>query len=98
MHDQDPINWHTIAEGLAWLVSIMFGLIFRTQMKRIDRLEAHAAKKADIEQWTADGDKRHKDNTARLDRIETGITGTHKRIDQLYRDLMKRGVSDTSDD
>jgi hypothetical protein len=50
-------------------------------LERIKHLEQNAATQADI-------DKRHEENLERLDRIETAVTGTHRRIDDLYRDLM----------
>jgi hypothetical protein len=68
-----------------WLTTMgaaIVGLVrylWRRQEKRLDAVEAEMVRRKEFDQLT---DK--------LDSIETGITGTHKRIDDLYRDLMAR--------
>lgn len=40
-----------------------------------------------------DMERRHEENRESYDKIETGITGTHQRLDALYRDLLtQRGA------
>lgn len=43
----------------------------------------------DIEQLRDDSAQRHAENSERLEGIATTVTGTHRRIDDLYRDLMR---------
>lgn len=58
--------------------------------ERLDKLEATAVRKGELEQLRDDMERRHDQNTAKLDSIDAGITGTHRRIDDLYRDLIGR--------
>ena len=37
-----------------------------------------------------DMERRHEENREAYDKIETGITGTHQRLDALYRDLLNQ--------
>jgi len=56
--------------------------------KRLEKLESDAVRRQEFSQLRADMDSRHHENTSKLDSINEGITGTHRRIDDLYRDLM----------
>lgn len=44
-----------------------------------------------VEGLREDVERRHDENREMLARIDASTTGTHKRIDQLYRDLGRRG-------
>ena len=73
---------------VGYLLTALMGLVMYIWRKndqetrdRITNLEKNAVTKTDM-------DKRHAENIGRLDRIETAVTGTHRRIDDLYRDLM----------
>lgn len=46
--------------------------------------------KDDIDQLRVDSERRHAENSERLESIATTVTGTHRRIDDLYRDLIPR--------
>ena len=56
-------------------------------MERLKYLEEHSATNADM-------DRRHDENLTRFDRLEekidSGITGTHQRIDKLFERLPER--------
>lgn len=72
---------------IGYLLTALLGLVMyiwrrndaETQ-RRIENLEKSAVTQADV-------DKRHEENIDRLDRIETAVTGTHRRIDDLYKNL-----------
>lgn len=55
--------------------------------ERLVRLEATAVRKDELAQLRADMDRRHTENSTKLDNINEGVTGTHRRIDELYRDI-----------
>jgi Ser/Thr protein kinase RdoA (MazF antagonist) len=73
-------DWKNAAITLLGALVAVLSFIGRGALKRLEWLEKNAATKADTNQ-------RHQENLERLDRIETATTGTHKRIDELYRDL-----------
>lgn len=79
-----------------WLTTLgaaVVGLIrylWRKQEKRLDSLESDMVRRSEFEQLRTDMREEREENSSRLDRIETGVTGTHKRLDDLYRDLMNR--------
>lgn len=60
----------------------------KREIRRIDKALAESVRRHEFEQLRKDMDSRHGENIDRLDRIETATTGTHKRIDELYRDLV----------
>ena len=78
---------------VATLVSLGVFLVKR-EVKRIDEGLANAVKRSELEQLRADMRREHQENIGRLDRIETaidtGITGTHRRIDDLYKELINK--------
>lgn len=55
----------------------------KRQIRRIDALEQTSVSKADIERM-------HGENTRKLEGIAVGVTATHRRIDEIYRDLLNR--------
>lgn len=73
---------------IGWLLTALMGLVMFTwrrndaeQNRRIEELEKKAVNKADI-------DQRHRENIDRLDKLEDrfdmGISGVHKRIDDIF--------------
>lgn len=80
---QDP-KAHSIFWGAVLAVLGFFG---RREVNRIDRAIADSVRKQELSQLRLDMDQRHRENVERLDRIEAATTGTHSRIDDLYRDL-----------
>jgi hypothetical protein len=72
----------------------VFGWFVKREIKRIDLALADSVRKQEFEQLREDMNERHRENLDRLDRIDTATTGTHQRIDQLYRDwIASRGKS-----
>lgn len=61
--------------------------------RRLEALEREAVRRKDLKELRDDLRLEHRENTEKLESIETAVTGTHRRIDQLYIDLMnqKRG-------
>lgn len=74
---------------LAALMSLL-GWVVNKHVKRLEALEGTAVRKEELKQLRTDMDRRHTENSAKLDNIDKGITGTHRRIDDLYRDLIPR--------
>lgn len=62
----------------------------KREIRRIDKALDESVRRHEFEQLRKDMDSRHGENIARLDRIDTATTGTHKRIDDLYCDLMDK--------
>lgn len=76
-----------------WLLGSLMSLmawIGNKHVKRLEALEGTAVRKDELAQLRTDMERRHGENTAKLDNIDEGITGTHRRIDDLYRDLIGR--------
>jgi hypothetical protein len=59
--------------------------LWKGQERRLAAVEAEMVRRSEFEQLRAD-------ISTKLDTIEEGVTGTHRRIDDLYRDLMSRKV------
>jgi len=79
-----------------WLVTGAMSFITwlgHRQLKRLDLLEANYVSKSDFEkrlkEMSVDRERMHAENQRKLDSIEEGVTGTHKRMDDLYRDLIR---------
>lgn len=86
---------------IGYLLTVLMGLVMYMWRKtdaetqrRLDYLEKNTVARAYV-------DQRHVENIGRFDRveerleagiekIETAVTGTHQRIDQLYRDLLDK--------
>jgi hypothetical protein len=79
-----------------WFTAMGLGLVslvkylWAKQEKRLADLEANTVRREELEDLRADLRGEHEENSRRLDRIESGVTGTHKRLDELYRDLIGR--------
>lgn len=73
---------------LALLMAIL-GLLYRGTIKRLEVLEAEAVRTKELEASKAQQAQQHIDNCARLDRIDTSISGIHRRVDDLFRELVK---------
>lgn len=65
-----------------------FGSWFvKREVKRIDHSLANAVKRDELERLREDMDDRHEENRGDLTEIKEGVNMTHRRIDELYRDL-----------
>lgn len=83
-------DWKNIAiAALGGLVSLG-AWIFKGHVRRLEQLEAAAARKQEIEQLREDMDRRHDQNITTLGEIKDAVTGTHQRIDDLYTQLLDR--------
>lgn len=76
----------TLGATIVGLVKYLLG----GHARRLEKLESDAVRRQEFSQLRADMDSRHHENTEKLDSITEGITGTHRRIDDIYRDLMDR--------
>lgn len=90
-------DWINDPKLHSFLVAALVALgvyLVKREVKRIDEGLAHAVKRSELEQLRADMRREHQENLGRLDRIEsaidTGITGTHRRIDDLYKELINK--------
>lgn len=79
------------------LVAVLVAIgvfLMKREVKRIDEGLAHAVKRSELEQLRADMRNEHRENVGRLDgierKIDTGITGTHQRIDRIFEKLAER--------
>lgn len=88
------LDWKQVAQWLGWAVAMLLAYMGRDALKRIEHLENTSVSKTDLEnledRLNSRSDEMHGDNGKRLEGIATGIRETHGRIDDLYRDLMKR--------
>lgn len=80
----------------AWVIGLLTILgaymvwSFKREMARIDEALKDSVRRAEFEQLRGDLRREHLENSGRLERIENGVTGTHKRIDDLYSDILDR--------
>lgn len=75
--------------GLLAVLMTILGLMYRGTMKRLEILEAEAVRTKELEASKQLQAQQHVDNCARLDRIDTSISGIHRRVDDLFRELVK---------
>lgn len=83
----DPFKLVVIALGA---VMTLLGWFMRREMSRFDKALDDMVRKDELEKLRDDMDRRHQEHLGRLDKIDSATTGTHQRIDQLYRDLIDR--------
>lgn len=86
--------------GIAGLAIALIGIVVRLERrmgKALTREEHEAICKdrndrveKQINALRSDMERRHEENRDTFEKIETGITGTHRRLDDLYRDLIGR--------
>lgn len=86
----DPFK---IIVSLFGVAMSILGWFVKRELSRIDKAVDDMVRKDELQQLREDMDQRHQENLGRLDRIDTATTGTHQRIDQLYRDLIERRKS-----
>lgn len=80
----------TLGAAIVGLVKYLFTQHKAETKERIDKIERESVRRSEFDQWRADSQQKHQENLAKLDDIATATTGTHKRIDDLYRDLIGR--------
>lgn len=77
--------------GMVILMGIA-GFFGRRELKRLDESIKDSVKRQEFDQLRKDMDTRHQENIGRLDQIGETAIQTHRRIDDLYRDLIvKKG-------
>lgn len=97
----EPDFFELLRSIVGWLFGALMGLVLFTWKKqtkdtetRLALIEANAAKKHEFEQLREDMQAEHAENVRRLEKIaekiDTGITGTHQRIDSLFDRLADR--------
>ena len=85
-----------LTDPKAWVIGLLATLggivawFFQRELSRIDRAIAESVKRDEFNALRADMGRRHNENVTKLDNINSGITGTHQRIDALYRDLLDK--------
>jgi hypothetical protein len=78
-----------LGTGILGLVRYLFVKHTSETKERLDKLESDAVRRSEFDQLREDMNQRHEQNTKKLDDIMETATGTHRRIDDLYRDLMR---------
>lgn len=84
--------------GIAGLLLAVIGAIVRMEqrMGKVLTREEHericqernSRVEKQLGEIREDMERRHEENRETFGKIETGITGTHRRLDDLYRDLI----------
>jgi hypothetical protein len=86
------LDWKEVAGWLGWAVVAILTFMGRDVLKRLNHLEDTTVSKDDLDaletRLNFNNDRMHRENSKRLDGIETGTRGIHERIDDLYRDLI----------
>lgn len=75
--------------GLGWLLRIERNMLTREDHEKICQ-ERNATVQRSVDDLRDDMERRHTENRKSFDKIETGVTGTHQRLDSLYRDLLNQ--------
>ncbi len=81
----DPKAW---VLGLLTILGAAVAWFFQRELSRIDKAIAESVTRNELEQFRIDQRQEHEENKNTLREIKDGITGTHQRIDTLYRDLL----------
>lgn len=80
-------DWKNTAIALLGALVTLLGWLGKDYAKRVRRLEEESVTREYV-------DSKHDENIERFDRLEakidTGITGTHQRIDKLFERLPER--------
>lgn len=79
----------TVISLLATALAGISVFFVKRYVDKVERLEADAVRRDEIDQLREDMNARHAENTKKLDDIMDATSGTHRRIDDLYRDLMR---------
>jgi len=80
----------TFIQLLLLVLMAVFSWIGKNAMKRLEHLESDTLRKSDLARMEERQAARHLENSGRLDRIEGSVTGTHKRIDDIFTELLKK--------
>jgi hypothetical protein len=73
----------TVVLGLLGLLMTLFAFIGRRHLKEFDELKRNAVSRAEVERM-------HEENRDKLDAIDETVTATHRRIDEMYRDMINK--------
>jgi hypothetical protein len=86
--------------GIGGLLLTVIGAVLRMEQrmgKALTReehericMERNARVERQLEDLREEFQSKHEENRENFNKIETGITGTHRRLDDLYRDLIAR--------
>lgn len=84
----------SIILGLFAVVMSLITFIGKNHLKRLRALEASAVRRQELTQLREDikhdRQEMHQANQDKLNRIDETVTATHRRIDELYRDMIQR--------
>lgn len=73
----------TFVLWLFGLVMTLFTFIGRRHLKEFDELKKNAVTRAEVERM-------HIENKDKLESIDETVTATHRRIDEMYRDMVNK--------
>lgn len=85
-----------VGAGLAavrtWVRGVEVELAKKLSTEAHDRIctERNETVQRSVDDLREDMERRHTENRKSFDKIETGVTGTHQRLDSLYRDLLNQ--------
>lgn len=83
----DLVNDPKVHSVLVAVLVAAGGWFVRREVKRIDEALAEAVKRNELDQLRQESDARHRENKSTMGEIKQTVSETHRRIDQLYRDL-----------
>lgn len=89
----------TAKELLTWafgIIGTLLGFLGVVALGFIrSHMKANYVTKEDLaamrDELSEERQRQHAEGQRKLDAIQTAVTGTHQRLDQLYRDLINRG-------
>jgi hypothetical protein len=94
MNDPWTISTSTVISGLAAVLAAIAVFFAKRYLDKLEALDAEAVRKRElkeleerIEQGRRD---MHLENQRKLDSIQTSITGTNQRLDQVMLEVMSR--------
>jgi hypothetical protein len=83
-------DWKNIAIALLGALVSLGAWVFKRHLDEFKDLREKVATKSEVDVIRDEIQQRHDENVGRFDRVEDIVTGIHRRIDDLYRDLMGR--------
>jgi hypothetical protein len=86
MMESPPQGWFPWI--LSGFVALLTG-VFEYYRRKVDKIESAYVTRDDFKEYVRitreDEQRRHTDNTARLDKIDGGLERVHQRIDQVFQ-------------